>query len=89
MAKLTKAVDYSDALRMIKGGHKMRRLEWRPNKWVQQCEPVGSLSYLEMELIDGRRAPYTPSRCDQYIDDWVSAIVLTGRAALQDGPAER
>ncbi|MBZ9659743.1 hypothetical protein LB523_11875 [Mesorhizobium sp. ESP-6-4] len=58
---------------MIKDGAKMRRLEWRPNKWVHLAVPDGALSYLEMELTDGRRAPYTPSRCDQFIDDWVAA----------------
>lgn len=73
-------VDYSEALRLIRAGRQMRRLEWRPNKWVQEARPADSLSYLEIELSDGRRAPYTPSRCDQYGDDWIDAADIAREA---------
>jgi len=73
------AKTYSGALRAIKAGAKMRREEWRPNKWVQLAVPETGLSYLEMELTDGRRAPYTPSRCDQFTDDWINASALQER----------
>lgn len=68
--------DFSNALLRLKAGDPMRRAEWRPNKFVRQNQPLHSLSYLEMVLVDGRRAPYTPSRCDLYGDDWLPAHLI-------------
>lgn len=70
------ATDYSGALHLIRSGRQMRRLEWRPDKWIQEARPADTLPYLEIEINDGRRAPYTPSRCDQYGDDWVDAAAI-------------
>lgn len=66
-------MDYSDALRLMKASAAMRRAEWRPNKWIAQVNRVGSLPYLQIHITDGRAAPYTPSACDQYGDDWIDA----------------
>lgn len=61
------------ALSAMKSGAVMRRLEWRPNKWVHVKKPAEGLSYLEIVISDGKRAPYTPSRCDIFGLDWVDA----------------
>jgi hypothetical protein len=79
VGKALEGVDYSRALIRLKAGASMRRKEWRPNKWVVVARPSDSLSYLEMVLSDGRRAPYTPSRCDQFTDDWIDAADIIRR----------
>jgi hypothetical protein len=68
------SVDYSEALRLMKQGYLMRRAAWKPDKWVYVVNPTkrDKLSYLEISTAEGL-APYTPSRCDQFVDDWVEA----------------
>lgn len=62
---------FSDALARVKEGFYMHRLAWKPNKFVRIRQPLeGSLDYLELAYVDGRRTPWTPTRCDLMEDDW-------------------
>ncbi|TGR81831.1 DUF2829 domain-containing protein [Mesorhizobium sp. M2D.F.Ca.ET.223.01.1.1] len=74
---MSEQFSFSTALVMMRCGLALRRAEWRPNKWVHIVSPENSLSYLEMVINDGRRAPYTPSRCDLFTDDWMYAAALS------------
>jgi hypothetical protein len=67
--------DYSAALIQMKAGRKMRRLAWKSDKWVYvrfYAQSTRQLSNLEIHTTEGNAA-YTPSRCDQFVDDWVGA----------------
>lgn len=60
------------AFTLMRGSNKkMIRQEWRPNKFIHERTPDDGLPYLEIVMKDGRKAPYVPSTCDLYGQDWV------------------
>lgn len=68
--------DYSAALRKMKRGERMRRIAWKSDKWIVVRQPAEhaapeQLSYLEIHTAKGV-APWTPTRCDQFVDDWIA-----------------
>jgi hypothetical protein len=66
--------DFGDALRAMKAGATATRVAWRPNKRVGMRTPDSgstTLSYLELTYDDGRRSPWTPTRCDLLETDWI------------------
>jgi hypothetical protein len=63
---------FEDALRFLKDGQAMAREDWRRARCVRLVSPKEppALSYLEIEMSDGSRAPWTPTRCDLLETDW-------------------
>jgi Protein of unknown function (DUF2829) len=64
-------VDFSRALLALKAGRSCRRLDWHRPRFVCLRQPSDSLGYFEMVMSDGQRAPWTPSRCDLFGEDWI------------------
>lgn len=67
--------DFSDALRAIKAGATARNVAWKANKYIH-LRPADSqsMSYLELVYTDGRRAPWTPTRCDLLDAVWLITV---------------
>lgn len=72
-----KGLGFDSALRAIKRGGFWKRDAWKPNKAVRLYQPpdddtaeTRSLNYLELVYVDGRRAPWAPTRCDLVEEDW-------------------
>lgn len=88
-------VDFSEALRLAKGGHKIARKGWNGrNQWVrvfkayndkefkvsEEPEAEGTLmDHLVLKNTVNQLIPWVPSQGDLFADDWVIA----------DAPQER
>jgi hypothetical protein len=66
-------VSFEYALNRIKSGDSCLRRAWKHGKWIRlKVATAESMSYIALEYLDGRSAPWTPTRCDLLENDWVT-----------------
>lgn len=61
---------FDEAWRLLRQGLKLRRKAWKPEKYVMIATVIGVLPFLLIHTDEGN-APWTPTRCDLFGDDWV------------------
>jgi hypothetical protein len=68
-------MDFSDALRRLKAGQRMSRINWNgPNQWIMLQTPDEnskmSLPYLFIRTVSGQLVPWLASQTDLLAEDW-------------------
>jgi hypothetical protein len=68
-------MDFSDALRALKAGHRMSRVGWNgAHQWIALQEPdehsAMGLPYLFIRTVSGQLVPWLASQTDLLAVDW-------------------